>query len=222
MRHMLSLILAGCLLQSVGADWQAPADQGFPTRNDVLAGALWRIAAATNSRIGFEASEHVKNLPRLDDTPPLSFSTLEDGLNASVGADTRYEWRKVGDFVVVRPIRAWDDPSNPFNLPIRGLKVVNEPAGGVLLGIRDLIYTNTFAVNDPKVGSRPMPVSFEVQAGTVVDVLNEMTLAADQVMWVASYRPLGLPGRWPEWDLSLELRDAKRSNAFSGSRPPGR
>ena len=218
MRHVLSLILAGCVL-AIPVRGQEPSERAVPTKNDVLAGALWRLAAATKTRIGFEATDHVKIAPYRMDIPPLSFLTLEDGLNAAVGADGRYEWRKIGDFVVVRPIEAWDDLSNPFNRPMRGVQVAHETPSSVLLRIRDFIYTNRFAVVDPVV--RGTAVSFELRAGTVIDVLNELTTAADYVLWIASYRPLGQSSdRWPEWDLALELRDSRRTQGFSGSHPP--
>jgi hypothetical protein len=65
--------------------------------------------------------------------------------------------------------------------------------------------------------------SLSVQSGTVVDVLNELMIAADQLMWVASYRPIGQPAdRFPGWDLSLELRGANQVSSLSRSHPPGR
>ena len=219
MRHVFSLILAVCALQTLDAHRQTPSHPAVTTKNDRLAGALWRMAAATKTRIGFEATDHVRIAGRLEDIPMLSFVTLEDGLNAAVGADGRYEWRRIGDGIVVRPKRAWDDPTNPFNRSVRGVQVQNEAPGSVLLGIRDFIYTGKFAIVDPNVGGvPPILVSFEVKAGTVVDALNELTIAADQVLWIASYRPLGQAGdRWPSWDLSLQLGDARLLNAFSGS-----
>jgi hypothetical protein len=86
-----------------------------------------------------------------------------------VGADDRYEWRKVGTVVVVRPKRAWDDPSSPFNRPIRNVQLANATSSGVLIAIRDFIYTNTFAI-DPRL--RGIQVSLGVQYGTVMFSTN--------------------------------------------------
>jgi hypothetical protein len=228
LRCVLSLSLAALVVQALGASLQNPSSEAATTKNDVLAGALWRLAVDFNARIGFEALDHVRIADRLQDSPTRGVASLEGGLNAAVDADDRYAWRRVDDVIVVRPKRAWGDPTNPFNRPVRDVKVENAGSGSVLLGIRNLVYTNTFAVVDPKVGGiAPIAVSFEVQAGTLVNVLNALTTAADQSLWIASYRPLGTSAeRWPNWDLTLELRGRRHLTDFSGSharmlgRPP--
>ena len=215
--RVLRLILAGLIFQSVSVSAQGPAGQATLIKNDALAGALWRLAVTTNTRIGFEATDHVKFAGSLNKIPELGVATLEDGLHALVRADGPYEWRKIGAFVVVRPKDAWDDPLNPFNRSMAGVKITNETPGRVLLGIRDFLYTNTFASSNPKVWEGPM-VSFDVH-GAVVDGLNQFILAADRVLWVGAYRPLGSSKRWPRWDLSLETRTAALLGEFSGSHP---
>jgi hypothetical protein len=219
MRYVVGLAIAVCVLQAVSA--QEPSIQAIVTRNDILAGALWRIAAATHTRIGFEATDHVRIAASLKRIPPtMSFSTLEAGLNAIVGADDRYEWRRVDEFVVVRPKGAWDDPSDPFNRPLRNVEVENATPPWVLTAVRDFIYTNKFAVT-PRPTPSPIPVSFQARSGTVVDVLNELMAAADQALWIASYRPIGRPAdRFPRWDLDLQIRDFTHLNALSSSHPP--
>jgi hypothetical protein len=221
MRHVLGLIVASCVLQAVGAQEQPAPYQAITTANDVLADALWRIARATDTRIGFEATDHIK-LPRLlNGIPMLPVSALDDSLNAAVAADQRYEWRKVHDVVVVRPKRAWADPADPFNRPMRNVQISNATPRAVLLGLRDFIYTDKFAV-DPRPAQETL-VSFQVQSGTVIDVLNELMIAADHMMWVGSYRPLGQPAeRLPNWDLCLEVRVATHFTALSCSYPPKR
>ena len=222
MRHVLGLVIALWVLRTVSTSGQAPPRAASPlTANDVLAGQLWRIAAATNTRIGFEATDHVSILGALRNVPPFSFSTLNDGLNAAVGSDDRYEWRK-GDIVLVRPKRAWDDPANPFNRRMRNVQVANAPPIAVLLGLRDFIYTDRFAIT-PRPTITDIPVSFGVQSGTVIDVLNELMVAADLVLWTGSYRPIGQPAaRFPSWDLSLAVKDRVQTNALSSGQPPAR
>jgi hypothetical protein len=52
-------------------------------------------------------------------------------------------------------------------------------------------------------------VSFEVQSGTVIDVLNRLMESAETVLWNASYRPHAQPGeRFPSWDLKMKSMDA--------------
>jgi hypothetical protein len=217
MRHVLGLVMVGCVLQAASAQEPAPSDHAKITRNDNLAAALWRIAAATNTRIGFEATDIVRIPAFLNRIPPVSVSTLEESLNAAVGADDRYQWRKLDHVVVVRPKGAWDNPSNPFNRPMRNVDVENVALRDVVSGLRDFIYTDKFAVRSRS----GIPVSLHVQSGTVIDVLNELMVAADQVLWIASYRPVGQPAdRFPTWDLDLQIRDSNRLHSLSSSHPP--
>jgi hypothetical protein len=222
MRHVLCLVIAGCILHAVAGQAQAPPPNAvIVTRNDNLAGALRRIAVSTHTRIGFEATDFVRISASFKKTPPLSVSTLEDGLNAVVGADDRYEWREVDDVVVVRPKGAWNDSSNPFNRPLRNVGVENAMPSWVLLAVRDFIYTDKFAVVPRPTSSPIPPVSLHMQSGTVIDVLNDLMVAADQVLWIASYRPIGRPAdRFPGWDLDLQIRDANHLNSTSSSHPP--
>jgi hypothetical protein len=140
---------------------------------------------------------------------------LDDSLNAAVGADDRYEWRKLDNVVVVRPKGAWDDQSNPFNRPMRNVHAEDAAPLAVLQGVRDFMSTDKFAI-----GYKPtrMPVSFHIQSGTVIDVLNELMVAADNVLWIASYRPIGQPAdRFPTWDLDLQIRDSDHLDGLSSS-----
>jgi hypothetical protein len=222
MRRVLFLVVAACVLLAVGAQGQDPSELRTDTPNDRLAAALWRIATSTNTKIGFEATDHTQIPGRLERIPALAVSTLEDGLNAAVGADDRYEWRRVDDVVVLRPKRAWNDPSNLFNRRMRNVQVANAASIGVLVGLRDFIYTDKFAVAPPKTTTE-IPFSFQVQSGSVVDVLNTLMIAADQVLWVGSYRPVGQPAeRFPSWDLALEMRGTEHMCCYTGSRPPPR
>jgi hypothetical protein len=184
--------------------------------DDALSGALWRIAVATHTRIGFESVDFVR-LGLLKNVLPFPVSSRDEALNAAVDANPRYEWRAIGDVVVVRPKSAWNDPGNPFNRPVRNLHVENATESGVLLGLRDFIYTNRFAV----LPRQSTPVAFDVQSGTVIDVLDRLMESADAVLWNAAYRPNAQPGqRLASWDLQLALRDAKgMMRSVSGSCP---
>ena len=183
--------------------------------DDALSGALWRIAVATHTRIGFESVEFVR-LGLLKNVPPFPVSSRDEALNAAVDANPRYEWRAIGDFVVVRPRSGWNDPGNPFNRPVRNLRVENTTEGGVLASLKDLIYTNRFAAPQ----RQGTPVAFDVQSGTVIDVLDRLLESADATLWNAAYRPNPHPGqRFTNWDLQLALRDAIEMRSVSESCP---
>lgn len=215
MRRLIC-VLAVCLGVQIIVSAQVPGTAS-ELADDALAIALWHIAAATHTKIGFESVELVAPWGWTKDVPAFSISSRDEALKATVDTDPRYEWRAIGDFVVVRPKSAWNDPANPFNRRVRNLRVENAPASGVLFGLRDFIYTNKFAV--PPVQSTP--VSFELQSGTVIDALNRLVESADAVLWIASYRPDAQVGqRYPGWGLQMQFRNARGLIGSTESHPP--
>ena len=215
MRHLIGIVAVCFGLQAiVGA--QVPGTT-FELADDALGGALWRIAVATHTRIGFESVEFVRMPGGLKRVPAFPISSRDEALKAAVGGDPRYEWRAIGDFVVVRPKSAWNDSADPFNRPVRNLRAENAMSNGVLLGLRDFVYTDRFTV----LPGQGRPVSFEVQSGTVIDVLNRLMESAETVLWNASYRPNAQVGqRYPKWDLKMQLMDATLLHGLTESHPP--
>jgi hypothetical protein len=173
--------------------------------DDALALALWHIAAATHTRIGFQSIEFIRQGHSPKDIPAFPVSSREEALQAAVDANPRYEWRAIGDFVVVRPKTAWNDAGDPLNRRVSNLRVENATDSGALTGLREVVYTRRFAA-DPNPGK---PVAFYIQSGTVLDAFNHLIQSADDVLWHAAYRPNARPDqRAPGWDLQLQLYDA--------------
>jgi hypothetical protein len=217
MRHLIGIVALCFGLQAV-LSAQAPGT-AFEVADDRLGGALWRIAVATHTKIGFESGDFV-HLRRLDDDPAFPYSSRDEALNAAVAADPRYEWRAMGDFVVVRPKSAWNNSGDPFNRPMSHLRVEAAPSMGVLLGLQDFIYTNKFAVLPANGGT---PVSFDMQSGTVVDALNRLMESTDTVLWIASYRlTTQLDQRFPNWDLHMQLMHTTFLHGLTASHQPRR
>jgi hypothetical protein len=218
----LAVLLFGLVILQTdrGHAQPSPPYSGTPSEfaDDALGGALWRIAVATQTRIGFESVEFVQVPVRLHNVPAFPISSRDEALNAVVEANPRYEWRALGDgVVVVRPKNAWNDSSNPFNRPVRNLRIENAAPTGVVLGLRDLIYTNRL---NARFEGQDTPVSFEVLSGIVVDVLNRVAEASGMALWMVSYRPHAQAGqRFPRWDLQMQLRDATTMRNLSESWP---
>jgi hypothetical protein len=213
---VLAALTLGLLVVQTDRGLTQPSGTPSELADDALSGALWRIAVATQTRIGFESIEFVRS-GTLKSVPSFPVSSRDEALNAALDANPRYEWRRIGDFVVVRPKNAWNDARDPFNRSVRNLRVENTTESGALGGLRDFIYTNRFAVSSTLGGA---PVSFDVQSGTVIDVLNQLVQSADAVLWNATYRPNAQPGqRFPSWDLQLVLRDATTMRSETESCP---
>jgi hypothetical protein len=222
---VLAALTLGLVVAQIDLALTQPTGTPSELADDALTGALWRIAVATQTRIGFESIEFVRST-YLKNVPPLPVPSRDEALNTALDANPRYEWRPVGDFVVVRPKNAWHDPGNRFNQPVRNLRVENTTESGALGGLREFIYTNRFAASSSLGG---VPVSFDVQSGTVIDALNQLVQSMDAMLWNATYRPNAQRGqRFPSWDLQLVLRDATTMRSETEScaalpcRPPKR
>lgn len=195
-------------------DPPTPSEQA----DDTLAAALWHIAVATDTRIGFQSLEPVNPaLGTLHDalvsasrdaatsaTPhkPVINSPLEDALDVAIAMNPRYEWRRTGTAVVVRPLGAWSDAHDPLNQRVRQLHVNRSTDIGMLTGISNLVRTGHYvehtigtAVFDP----------FSVESGSIVDVLNALIASADLPFWQAGYHPQPPGDAGTRWDLSFIL-----------------
>jgi hypothetical protein len=191
--------------------------------DDELAVALWHIAAATHTRIGFQSVEFTRmHFSMTRDVPTFPVSSRDEALKAAVDANPRYEWRAIGDVAVVRPKAAWNDASDPLNRRITSLRVEHVTDVGALFGLREVVYTRRFAA-DPNAGMASTvvkPVAFSIQSGTVLDAFNQLLQSADDVLWHVAYRPNARPDqRAPRWDLQLQVYDATGQRAGSGSCP---
>jgi hypothetical protein len=156
------------------------------------------------------------------DVPTFPVSSREEALQAAVAANPRYEWRAIGDFVVVRPKTAWNDASDPLNRRVSNLRIEHVTDSGALFGLKEVVYTRQFAANpnDGRDSTVVKPVAFAIQSGTVLDAFNQLIQSADDVLWHAAYRPNARPDqRAPGWDLQLQVYDATVQRAGSGSCP---
>jgi hypothetical protein len=133
--------------------------------DNALAGVLWHLAVASRIPIGFESAAATAIPRSLEDTPSLDGIPLAEALDAAIAADGRYEWRNMTGIVVVRQARAWTDAADPLNRPVRNLAIASDSLWGVLVGLRDFVYTSRF-VNS----NRGTTVSLRVNAGTTPSI----------------------------------------------------
>lgn len=188
-------ILAGPTNGALTQRVEDPSEQA----DKALAVALWRIAVATHTRIGFQSVEAINAVGGVFRNAPAAIaSSLDEALDSAIAANPRYERRRVGDFVVVRPIGAWNDAADPFNRPVRHFRAERTNESQVLHGISKLIQTGVYQ-EAPLNGT---PVDFTVESGTLIDVLNKLAESAEITFWQAGCQPLA---QGPRLSLSLSL-----------------
>jgi hypothetical protein len=224
MREICVVVVA--LLVSFGGSFSAAQPETSPTDTE-LAEKLWRIAATSHTRVGFQSIGRTRHsqLNEGIDPKPMDVSRA---VGAAVAADPRYEWHMVGGTVVIRPREAWTDQADPLNHRVPSVQLTNEPTNRVLFGLSNLIFYNQFTLAPQ---ARGIPVSFPMKAGTVVDALNQLAEQAGQVMWVAFARPRDNHDGWDvcqtsgncHADLVFDLRDAEHITGTVATQPmPGK
>src|SRR5690242_19831385 len=63
-----------------------------------LAVALWKIAVATRTRIGFQSVEAIDTVGGVfGNAPAATTASLDEALNAALARNPRYEWPRVGE-----------------------------------------------------------------------------------------------------------------------------
>lgn len=173
-----------------------------------LAVALWQVAAATHARIGFQSVEAISSMSGMYRHAQAAIvSSIEDALDSVIAANPRYEWHRVGGFVVVRPKDAWSDAADPFNRPVHHFRVERTNESNVLHGISKLIETGTYQ-EAPLSGT---PVDFTVESGTLIDVLNTLAESAEIAFWQVGWAPHEHGQRR---SLSLTLVNERHLRAF--------
>lgn len=207
MRQLVLILACLCGLQLVAAQQpivSPPSDtssSSTPATSTILADALWRIAVNSRVPIGFESvDEAMKPAYRVDASQALYGGTLTEALNAVLSVDERYEWRVIDDMVVVRPKTACTDPADPLNFQVRNLEFTNVTVGSALFRLQRLINNSGREFDGAPAADR---FSMRVDSGTVLHVLNQLTKAAENVMWLADHRrgsqpPLKLWVRGPQ------------------------
>jgi hypothetical protein len=217
-------VIVVALFVSFGGSSPAAQQDASPTDTEV-AQKLWRIAATSHVRVGFQSigiPGH-RHLNENIDPEPMAVSRA---LDAVVAADPRYEWHMVAGTAVIRPREAWTDPADPLNHRVPAVQITNEPMNGVLFGLSNLIFYNQFTL-DPKVGHKETLVSFPMKAGTIIDALNQLAEEAGQIMWVAYARPRDNPDGWSVCQtpgschsaLRFDLRGAEHTTGLVATQP---
>lgn len=225
---MLVAVSIATLLSQAGVVLAQSARTRSEQADDTLAAALWHIAVDTGARIGFQSVEPLNpTAGALSDAlvqaardaatsathhRPVNYPPLEHALDSAISANPRYEWRRLGGVVVVRPRAAWNDPHDPLNRPVRRFRAERSTDLEILTGVASLIHTGRYVERERDSTFVP---PFAVESGSIVDILNGVIESADLPFWQAGYRRQEPERRGTHPDLTLIL--AKSTGILSAS-----
>jgi hypothetical protein len=140
MRRMLVGSLVVALGQSVAAQnvskLDAPVGGEFRVDNPLghspcgFWNALDQLARRAHVLVGFENTPDCwpsggGALAPGEGALDLTGMTARQALDHLVGLDTTYRWQEIDGVAVIRPMAAWDDPTNMLNRPSAAFDVVN-------------------------------------------------------------------------------------------------
>jgi hypothetical protein len=182
--------------------------------SDALSDSLWQIAKTWHVRIGFESVEETL-FAKAPDWAPSESHSLTEALEAALKIDHQYASHVMGDVIVVRPKHAWTDAGNPLNQRVGQVRVTGATPTAVLAGLQEFVYVGRFVTNPQLVGT----VSLQVDSGSVLDVLNRLTVASEHTMWVAHHRLREGGDHAREWGVRFELRDSEHMTALAAKWP---
>jgi hypothetical protein len=146
MRSMLVGSLVVALAQTIGAESQqnldAPVGGEFRIVNPLLnspctfGAAVDQLARRAHVLVGFENTPDcwmgAWTLHSGEGALDLTGMTARQALDHLVALTSTYRWQEIDGVVVIRPIAAWDDPTNMLNRPTASFNVTNANVHEVL------------------------------------------------------------------------------------------
>src|SRR5262249_26026388 len=134
---------------------------------------------ATTALAGLERGPDCLNrvsFPHLDPKAPsydLSGLTVRDVLNRLVLVAPNYSWRERNGRAVVRPVAAWDDPQDVFNVRVSAFHVPDSSVRSVL----------SLMFRFPLPSGMAPSFDFNFPGGTLIDALNTLVESNPPAIW---------------------------------------
>ena len=180
------------MLDAHGPAYPSPGEEVTPDTARFLVGTIFRMSGVL---FGFEESTG-PFVPgrRIPEGVELHGRTVREACDLLVRMDPRYEWRQVGQVIVIRPRGAWEDPTNVLNKSVVGFHQHDADLPTLLVSAQRLLSPS--AAGGP-ILAREEKFSVSVARGSVLDVLNAIALSHGSLMWQVRPRGSGhTPGIW--------------------------
>jgi hypothetical protein len=113
----------------------------------------------------------------------LTGKTVREALDLFVANDPRYMWTEVTGVIVVRPLPAISDSSDPLNLPIANVAWSEITVPQALSGVATLLAGGTGMPNPSETPFDDRVFSISVASGSVLDVLVELARRHGRLVW---------------------------------------
>jgi hypothetical protein len=212
MERVLFTALIVLLSQSARPDSLSPIDKPITddfrianprTLNPCSVGmVIDQIARKTRVMVGFENEPGCPPSPKATTRQLRHRESGDDGEEILTGMTARqafdhvtdilkmFTWQDMHGIVVVRPKAAWEDRTNPLNVPAAPLTVANQKVSDILDTILRGARPPMFVPHHRVPGSERStdgPVSVTFPGGTVLDALNTVVRARHNSEWQLGY-----------------------------------
>ena len=157
------------------------------------AAITWLMGGAAGVLTGAEATPGRcdENHPPDPESVNLQGMVVEDALNKLVEIDQRYRWAEVDGVIVMRPLEAWSDATNPLSRPIDGFTMRDRNYRGALDLFRSALFVEPPSTTPDYEGSDELlrrKFSVNTQRGPSIDALNTIVRAHGALSWYVEYK----------------------------------
>jgi len=129
--------------------------------------------------------------------------TVEKALDQIVLIDPRYEWRRVGNAIALRPRESWLDSENILSQSVKSFTLVNQTFAGALGAVFRVIEhdernRSSSDNTPPEITSgnddKARRISIRLDHTTLLEVLSTIAATHERLLWQVSYcRPSPKP-----------------------------
>lgn len=204
MGRVLACVLLVALAQTLGAQTRSKLDK--PIKGELrvanprglrpcnVGGTVLELSRLARVPVGFESTPDCwLSSPAGPGPDPevLTGMSVRQAFDHAMTLMPGYSLKEMDGIIVVRPQAAWDDPKDPLNFPTKSFEGTGETLEDVLHVLLQAVTPSVFHPKhwlargpDPSI-DRPVDVAFP--GGTMLDAVNAVVRARQDVWWELGY-----------------------------------